>query len=444
MVRIEDVTEFYNEELQKNPKETERLHEFIRKQYVKHDIRIGEKTLPFFLTPHFITSDLETKLKEYSNCIMGILNKIGKYYFKKGFNDIREDDPLNDFIELNSGYTSISPISRLDLFVNGDEIKFLEFNTDSPSGIGRLDVIYNAFFSLEPVKKVDREFKVKKPPNARRILLKAILDCYKEYNGKENPVIAMVDWRDVKTMSDQILVKNFFCSSGYETIICSPRDLTYDGECLYFKDKKIDVVYKRVIAPELLNNEGSDNLLNAVRDGKVCLINPIKSFLAGHKDILHHLSNGDFDDILDEEEKNVIRKTIPWSRDMKNEETTDISGKKINLMNFVKNNKDSLVLKPSGGYGGEGVVIGKFIDQEEWLSTIKKMGDDEWIVQEFVQIPEIKVPIMGDKITFESRFININTFVLNGKYAYSVSRISKNPVINTSKGGGFIPTFVVG
>ena len=51
--------------------------------------------------------------------------------------------PAEDaLIRLDPGFSRPLKICRLDAFLQGYDVKFLEFNADSPAGIGYTDVLY--------------------------------------------------------------------------------------------------------------------------------------------------------------------------------------------------------------------------------------------------------------------------------------------------------------
>jgi len=60
-----------------------------------------------------------------------------------GFSD-REDD----LFRIDPGYSNPLVVSRLDAFLTGDSLKFLEFNCDSPAGIAYSDILEDGFRTL--------------------------------------------------------------------------------------------------------------------------------------------------------------------------------------------------------------------------------------------------------------------------------------------------------
>ena len=66
-------------------------------------------------------------------------------------------------------------------------------------------------------------------------------------------------------------------------------------------------------------------------------------------------------------------------------------------------------------------------------------------MQERVEIPEEEFPVFDadGAFAFESLKVNTNPFYVGGAEVGAVTRISRDPVINVSAGGGSVPTFVV-
>ncbi|MFN4150170.1 MAG: hypothetical protein ACK4IX_04440 [Candidatus Sericytochromatia bacterium] len=90
-------------------------------------------------------------------------------------------------------------------------------------------------------------------------------------------------------------------------------------------------------------------------------------------------------------------------------------------------------------------MVGKTTDQLKWNEIVEGYsGDPGWIVQEYAEIPQIKLPVIkNNKVVFESKFLNISPYVFNGKYVGALGRVSAKDVINVSSGGGIIPIFTV-
>ena len=108
-------------------------------------------------------------------------------------------------------------------------------------------------------------------------LLETLVETYREWGGSEVPGIAIVDWKDLPTSSEFVLLRDSFEDHGVRTIICSPEDLEYANGKLRCGDFVIDLIYKRIIIHELLaRHDDTHPLVRAFLNGDVCLINPFR------------------------------------------------------------------------------------------------------------------------------------------------------------------------
>jgi hypothetical protein len=72
-------------------------------------------------------------------------------------------------------------------------------------------------------------------------LLETLLETYREWGGSEVPGIAIVDWKDLPTSSEFVLLRDSFENHGVRTIICSPEDSYANGK-LHCGDFVIDPI----------------------------------------------------------------------------------------------------------------------------------------------------------------------------------------------------------
>ena len=92
---------------------------------------------------------------------------------------------------------------------------------------------------------------------------------------------------------------------------------------------------------------------------------PVSRMLASKLN-LALLSGHEHMDVFDTEEKEFIDRYVPWTRKIMPGKTSFAEGKTIDLPDFIRSNRQKLVLKPGGSYGGKGVCVG--------LKVTKKSG----------------------------------------------------------------------
>src|ERR1051325_6318349 len=189
-----------------------------------------------------------------------------------------------EMARIDPGYSRLCVSSRLDAHVSDSGFQFLEYNAETPAGVGDQMQLEKVLFGLEHMKEL-LAAQSHWRPEPHRLLLKALLDSYREWGGQEErPQIAIVDWKGVATESEFQILKKYFAAEGYKTIIADPNELVYDRNRLRVRDFKIDIVYKRVVIHEFLERcDQAHPLVRAYADGRVCMANSFRTKLAHKK-----------------------------------------------------------------------------------------------------------------------------------------------------------------
>lgn len=403
--------------------------------------RYGRFTIPTFYKSFFLTPKQEHLLKRVSSTIAQVINNAARLYFEEGHlsHVYRMSHEAAELIKIDPGYSQPVVFARFDALLEGESLKLIEFNTDSPAGTAYTDQLEQVLFEEPVLQPFYREHDLAQNSRVQNIL-NALLCVYEEFGGFETPQIAIVDWKNVRTQPEYEYLKVFFESKGYKTVIADPRELKYKGGKLYHKNFRVHLIYRRVIFDELLERlDEVDEMINAYKDRAVCMVNPLRSRLASSKAILSILTNPEYDHFFTENENKIKHDHIPWTRRLKDAEDF-YGGKKTYLLDFLKDEKDTLVLKPSSAFGGRDVTIGRETPDSSWNEVIGKALKGDWVVQEFVNIPIMSVPeIVNQKLDFSYKKYNFNMLVCAGKYAGSFVRLSSESMINVAKGGGLIP-----
>ena len=417
-----------------------RFHKQLEKTY----FRYGRFTIPTFFKPFLLTRKQEQILKRVASTLAQALNTATRLYLEEGHlaSVFRLQPEVAELIKMDPGYTQSVVFCRFDAILDGENLKLVEFNSDSPAGAAYTDEVERVLLEEEVLKAFIDEYHLM--PSARaQTILDALLAVYEEFGGYETPNIAIVDWHNVRTKPEFECLQKFFESKGYKTVICDPREFKYKGGKLYFKEVPIRLILRRVLFDELWERlDEVENLIKAYRDQAVCIVNPLRSKVAGTKALLSILTNSEYDHFFTDAENRVKREFIPWTRRVV--DAGDFYGsKKSFLIDFLKDEKETLVLKPSSGYGGKDVVIGCETPDAKWNETMDRALKGDWVIQEYVNIPILTVPaVVNRKLDFDYKKYNFNMLVFGGNYIGGFTRLSNESVINVSHGGGLIPSLV--
>jgi hypothetical protein len=323
-----------------------------------------------------------------------------------------------ELVRSDPGYGRTCVLCRPDGIPVGDDIRFVELNSDSPAMMMFLDIVAECVLELDTFATVRSDVQ---PPCAADRLLDALLACYMEYagSGAGHPTIAIADWEGQKTRFEHQRLAEHFEARGYETLVCDPRAFHATRGELRVGDRRVQIVYRRALSAELLSRRDEVRpLLKAYREGAVCMVNPLRSYMAGVKSVLARPEVWGGADL------------VPRTLLLDRPETRAI----------VASSPLRWALKRSQGHGGDGVVLPEAGTEDAWVRAFAASLHEPWIAQEYLTLPKISVPELRDgSVVACEKYFNWNPFVFGGKFAGSIVRVSDSPLINITLGGGLIP-----
>ncbi len=411
----------------------------------------GGRRLSPYLRPHFVTESDWAKITTTCETVFGALQKVKDAAVADDalLDELGVTEIERELVKIDPKYSHVSPTSRLDSFLTEDAYSYVELNGESPAGIAFADSATEIFRSLPVMQKFTERFAVR-GLEGRSKMLDVLLRCYEEFCGGKpdhKPVIAIVDLKDLPTIKEFELFKEYFESNGYPSIICSPDELEFNGTRLSCNGTEIDIVYKRLLVNEYLPIvEAQPDLLDAYRAGAVCMVNSFRGKLVHKKAIFAVLTNERYKHLFNESELSVITKHVPWTR-MFREEKTENQGQVIDLVEWTRVNSHKLVLKPNDDYGGSGIAIGWNSTASEWDNAIADaLNDGDYLIQERVKTAKELFPMfIGDDGTWEltEQLVDLDPLLFLGKVGSAFTRLSSTELANVSSGGGMVPTFII-
>ncbi|HEX6732704.1 MAG TPA: circularly permuted type 2 ATP-grasp protein [Pyrinomonadaceae bacterium] len=398
----------------------------------------GQRPTCPFLRPQIITRDQYEAVRVASELIASAFEVLVETALQDpsllelfGLNPREEE-----MAKIHPGYERLCVTSRLDCSITTNGFKFLEYNAESPAGVG--DQMQLEQVLLRIPQTVD--FLKNNPswlPMPHQELLNSLVAAYRESGGeREHPQIAIVDWEGVATAAEFAVLRDYFQLNGNLTVIADPRELHYDGNTLSVGEFRVDIVYKRVVIHEFLERCGSDHpLVQAYRDGRVCMANSFRSKIAHKKAGFAVLSDPRYEHLFTPEEIDVFRRHIPWTRRVETG-TTTIDDKECDLLSLIREERERFVLKPNDDYGGHGVVLGWETSAGDWEQAIAVALKRPHVVQERVELEKTRIPVFSDRVKLEEMYVDFNPFLFNNKVEGALIRLSASSLLNVTSGGG--------
>jgi glutathionylspermidine synthase len=356
---------------------------------------------------------------------------------------------LEELILTDPGYSSSVPMGRFDIFYRKQgNLKLCELNADGSSGMVKTNVLEKIFLEAEAIHDLNKAEGYNF--SYLELLEKWINNMLKNYhefssnNEKSNdkkssdrkPNIAIMDFDNMGMVSEFEYFKDLLNEKGYQTVIVDPRELKYRQNKLYYQDLQIDLIYRRAVTTDLMEQYSQvEDLLTAYRNQAVCMVGPFRSQIIHNKIIFAILHDEEKTNFLSSEDRRFINQHIP--------ETKIVSNSSVQL-DYIKVNREGLVLKPLDFYGAKGVHIGCDLKQDKWENIVNKITPGEYLVQEFCKIPEVDMAVFNNgQLQIKPFKYTLGLFMYNLSFAGIYTRASEGNVIASSTGCVTLPNLII-
>jgi uncharacterized circularly permuted ATP-grasp superfamily protein len=178
-------------------------------------------------------------------------------------------------------------------------------------------------------------------------------------------------------------------------------------------------------------------VVRAVRDGAVCMVNGFRCKVLYKKASLAVLGDERNAHLFSADERAAVAAHVPWTRVVE-ERSTEKDGARIDLLSWIAENRERLVLKPNDDYGGRGIVLGWTVTDDAWQMAVAAAVEDPYVVQERITLPSEAFPSWTDgRVETYDRMVDIAPFVTWGETVDgALTRIATDPLLNVTAGGG--------
>ncbi len=422
---------------------------FMRSELLKRSLYFGDRPLCNVLRPHFYFKEHWDYLKHETEILLSAFSRAHEACMSDA--NLREQLFLEAYEEqlfsLDLGSVIPWTSSRLDSFFSLDQMKlqFVEYNAETPAGMGYGDVLANLFMEIEPMKRFQERYHVE-PMMLLESLYEVLMWAWMEWGGQGTPNVVIADWQDVPTLNEHSITRAYLEAHGVKTFMVDPRALEYHDGHLWVGNFRVDVIYKRVLISEMIARMGIDNpIVQAVRDRKVLMTNSFSCKLMAKKASFAFVSDERNEHLFDYEQLRVIHEHIPWTRAV-SDRATVYHGQEVDLLTFINDHRDRFVLKPNDEYGGKGVCLGWEASDEEWADSLSHALAEPFVVQERVESITRDFPSwINGALDISPRHVDADPYVFYGKTVNGcLTRLSSASLLNVTAGGGsVVPTFLL-
>jgi len=331
-----------------------------------------------------------------------------------------------------------------------DSLRFVEPNL---SGIGGLHLTPTsehiiADVVLPALRERDPDLALEVGQDIRELLMHEVQD-HLEAIGRKARNVCFVEPKYAGSGPDEqeALARYFHDHYGLKVMHADPAELTLRGDEIYYEGGVVDLAYRDYPVSDLIDLGRSGVDVGPMR--ALFRQNRVISSIAAELD-----QKSCFEVLTDPQltqkyysadERQVFRRHVLWTRLVSDRATTLPDGTAGSLLDYVRRERETLVLKPNRSFGGQGVLIGPLLSAVEWEAAVERaLADAErWVVQRLASIPVSLFPVAGPDGSVHMEPFHVVLGFAPSKYGLAIlGRASQKQVVNVALRGGMCAILV--
>ncbi len=320
-------------------------------------------------------------------------------------------------------------VFRIDTFFdpNTGSLKVLEFNTGDPSGFGCSDLMGDILGPLW-AKEIP-ELELWRTRTVDQII--ALLKSDRGAALSSKSVIAIVAPLNSSVNFDHRAIQSLLSPAFAKALHLNPADIQLDGNVVRSLDGTVIDFIFRDAWDEIAENESYKTFKRVLLENAAPHLSTLESNIGDEKYLFSLLSDSRicakyFGDLASP----LGRYLLPtWSLDS-------------SCVESAIRDREKLVLKPSYGYGGFDVSVGRTLSKESWGDRLSAaiQSKKSYILQQYCE-PSTADFLDQDGRIEEGLNTTLSLWGVGGSFAGAFVRASTSPVVNVHQGGNLTPVF---
>lgn len=450
MTQLDEAISRYHRILESEPYRDLRWVKNLQDEMEARQLSAGGRLLCPFLRPNFVTQKQYDNLVKTGEALISAVDRMLRMALASPqlLSRMQLFPAEKMLAAIDPGYEMAEVSAQLDLQIHNGSLHVMQYNADALTGAAWAEGLSDIFYDAPPVKEFRRRYNITRL-GGRKQFLSALLKAWKMFAGagfaaKPKPHIAILEFRDPTGRSEYEIYRDYFRAEGYQTEIVSPDSLEYRNGVLRSGNFDIDLIYRRISAQEfLLRFTLNHPLVQAYRDHKVCIVNSFRSELSHKKAMFALLTDDALTAKFPIHERKAIREHVPWTRVVKAGRTQHREETIEDLLAWIRENREQLVLRPNDEYSDLHSFIGYEHDEGSWARAIRDAQRSPYVVQERVKPARTVFPLMNfGHLEFKEMQVDVQPQAFLGKVAGCSSYVSAGPG-SYSPAAGFTPTFII-
>ncbi|MCK1501698.1 glutathionylspermidine synthase family protein [Bradyrhizobium sp. 188] len=399
---------------------------------------------PLCLRPLVIEADVASHIQSIAERFLPALDIAAQLYCSD--REVRDlffpYDHLRPWIISLPKRRPIATVCRLDGLFGSDGIyKIIETNTEGPGGVIQTGLAAHVWKTVSnPLTHgLSPSAYYQRFENHSNLLISELQSAYREETGCELGTAAVVNYKGRFTNEVDWIVRGFE-AAGIQASLLDARALKRTARGLVgASGEPIQLVYNKLDVRDMMEATECREYLAACAAQEVVSINPwISQWVLADKAILALLSDVRFHSNFTSEQVELFAHHVPWTRLVFDGHTTDPYGKSVDLIEYIRDHRTTLVLKPTNATRGERVTIGRFTPPETWHAHLKAAALSPCVVQEHVDARRLTALNVRSRSVEEMAW-GLDCYVFGGRLAGFHARASVDAVMNVGRNGILLP-----
>ena len=451
MTQLDEAISRYHRILESEPYRDLRWVKNLQDEMEERQLSAGGRLLCPFLRPNFVTQKQYDNLVKTGEALISAVDRMLRAALASPqlLSRMQLYPAEKMLAAIDPGYEMSEVSAQLDLQIQNGSLHVMQYNADALTGAAWSEGLSDLFYDCPPVKEFRRRYNLTRV-GGKKPFLSALLKAYKMCTtgvpaARHKPNIAILEFRDPTGRSEYEIYRDYFRAEGFETELVSPEHLEYRNGVLRSGNFEIDLIYRRISAQEfLLRFTLNHPLVQAYRDHGVCIVNSFRSELSHKKAMFALLTDETLTAKFPINERKAIREHVPWTRVVKAGKSSYHEDVIDDLPEYIKQNREKLVLRPNDEYSDMHSFIGYEHDDGSWARAIRESLRAPYVVQERVRPARTVFPLMNyGHLEFKEMQVDVQPQAFLGKVAGCSSYVSTSGPGSYSPASGFTPTFII-
>jgi len=236
------------------------------------------------------------------------------------------------------------------------------------------------------------------------------------------PLVAVVDWTVYYDQCILFLHRTAAAleRAGCRTVVCHVGELRRRRGRLCVGDRAVDAVVANYLLTDLCSAPMDlDDVLACQADGSVLSAMTFFGDLIGAKGAMALLWRAVESGVLSPADADLVRRYVPETR-LVGPGRLAMLGADGEAADVLVRSRPELVLKPTIGAAGRGVVIGARSDERAWLDAVRAAvaAPGTYVAQRLVRPAALPLPALSDggEAILRDRALLLSAFVANGRH----------------------------